>query len=127
MMRLAYLWTCPNSLLGAFCALLARGTGGRMAVHDGVLEASGGIIGTLLPRLPGGPDIVAITLGHVVLATTDSALDKTRNHERIHVRQYERWGPFFIPAYLASSAVALLQGGDPYHDNHFEREAFAHA
>jgi hypothetical protein len=44
---------------------------------------------------------VAITLGHVVLATTESALKKTRSHERVHVRQYERWGPFFIPAYLA--------------------------
>ena len=33
----------------------------------------------------------------------------------------------FIPAYLAASGLAFLQGRDPYHDNHFEREAFAHA
>ena len=40
------------------------------------------------------------------------------------MRQYERWGPFFLPAYLLSSLVALLLGRDPYLDNRFEREAF---
>jgi hypothetical protein len=125
-MRIAYLWTCPNSLLGVGCALLARTTGGELAIRDGVLEAWGGALAGILPRLPAATGVVAITLGHVVLATSQTELEKTRAHERVHVRQYERWGPFFIPAYLAASGVALLQGRDPYHDNHFEREAFAH-
>ena len=40
------------------------------------------------------------------------------------MRQYERWGPFFIPAYLLSSLVQLLRRRDPYLDNRFEREAY---
>jgi hypothetical protein len=41
------------------------------------------------------------------------------------VKQYERWGPFFIPAYLGSSAWMWLRGRDAYRDNPFEAEAFA--
>jgi hypothetical protein len=52
-------------------------------------------------------------------------LDHCRTHELVHVRQYERWGPLFVPAYLASSAIIWLRGGDPYRDNPFEREAYA--
>jgi tetratricopeptide (TPR) repeat protein len=47
-----------------------------------------------------------------------------REHERVHVRQYERWGPLFIPLYLAAAAIAWWKGLDPYRDNPFEREAF---
>jgi hypothetical protein len=43
----------------------------------------------------------------------------------VHVRQYERYGVLFFPAYLAASLAALASGGDPYVDNRFEREAFA--
>jgi hypothetical protein len=48
-----------------------------------------------------------------------------RAHEQVHVRQYERWGPFFVPAYLASSLWQGLCGRHLYRDNHFERPAFA--
>ena len=41
------------------------------------------------------------------------------------MRQAERWGPFFLPAYLVAGAVQLLQGRDPYRDNPFEVEARA--
>ena len=41
------------------------------------------------------------------------------------MRQYERWGPLFGPAYLLSSLVQLARGRRPYWDNHFEREAYA--
>jgi hypothetical protein len=40
------------------------------------------------------------------------------------VRQYERWGAFFFPAYLGSSLWQLVRGRDPYRHNRFEREAF---
>ncbi|HMO84113.1 MAG TPA: hypothetical protein PKC18_04240 [Lacipirellulaceae bacterium] len=56
-----------------------------------------------------------------------AALEACRAHELVHVRQYERWGPLFVPAYLACSAVIWLRGGDAYLDNPFEREAFAAA
>jgi hypothetical protein len=64
-----------------------------------------------------------LTLGHVVLARDLPALQQTRAHERVHVRQYERWGPFFLPAYAAASLWALSRGRHPYVDNWFEREA----
>jgi hypothetical protein len=41
----------------------------------------------------------------------------------MHVRQYERWGPFFPLLYLLASFEALIRGGDAYRDNRFEREA----
>jgi hypothetical protein len=65
----------------------------------------------------------AMTLGHVVIGRDARALELTRDHERVHVRQYESWGPFFVPAYLCAGACAFLQGGHPYFDNRFEREA----
>jgi hypothetical protein len=34
---------------------------------------------------------------------------QTRQHEHIHVRQCERWGPFFLPAYGVASVLALLR------------------
>jgi len=65
-----------------------------------------------------------MTLGHVVIARDQDLLDLTRNHERVHVRQCERWGPFFIPAYLIMSVVMKIRGLRAYEDNPFEREAF---
>jgi hypothetical protein len=92
---------------------------------SGVIEIEGPWLRLLLRRavlLRGGAR--AITFGHVVLAVDRHALDATRSHERVHVAQYERWGPFFIPAYLVASLVAWLRGGHPYLDNRFEREAY---
>ena len=66
-----------------------------------------------------------MTLGHVILGIDGATLDSARLHEQVHVRQYERWGPLFLPAYFASSLVQLLRGRRPYLDNHFEREAYA--
>ena len=69
----------------------------------------------------------AITFGHTVLARGPHELEVSRDHERVHVRQYERWGFFFIPAYLASSVWIWLRGGHPYLDNPFERQAYEEA
>ena len=68
-----------------------------------------------------------MTLGHVVIAQDLRSLNFTREHERVHVRQYEHWGPFFIPAYLLASLYARVTGKHPYFDNPFEREAFGRA
>ena len=76
-------------------------------------------------RLPASLRFEAITLGHVVLGLDTACLDGARAHEQVHVRQYERWGPLFVPLYLASSGWQWLRGGCPYRDNHFEREACA--
>lgn len=65
-----------------------------------------------------------MTLGHVVIGQTSAALDIARRHELVHVRQYERWGPLFLPLYGAFSLALWLRGRDAYRENPFEREAF---
>jgi hypothetical protein len=64
----------------------------------------------------------AMTLGHVVLSI-DAVDDELLAHELVHVAQYERLGPLFLPAYAAASLLALARGGDAYRDNAFEVEA----
>ncbi len=126
MTTLKRLWALPNTLIGLALVPLAVLTGARLHARDGALEISGGAIRWLLRRavpIPGGA--LALTLGHVVLGRDESALRACAAHERVHVRQCERWGPVFLPAYLASSLLALAAGRDPYRDNRFEREAFA--
>ncbi len=121
-----YLWALPTTSLGL--AFLVVGSAyGRMGtqVVDGVLELHGGLIEAFLrkgTRLPGGAS--AMTLGHVVLGRDGESLHRTRAHERVHVRQCERWGPLFVPAYLLASLVMYLNGSDAYLHNPFEREAF---
>jgi len=77
----------------------------------------------LLARMYPPMAIAAITFGHVVLAQAAEDLAQTREHERVHVRQYERWGLLFPLLYLGASLAAALRGADPYLDNRFEREA----
>jgi len=125
---LRYLWASPNTLFGLAWAVLARLTGGGWALHSGVVEVHGGLAKSILERLPfvkGGAS--AITLGHVVLARTQDALHTTRTHERVHVRQYERWGPLFLPAYVLAGLWQWARGNDPYRDNPFEVEAYSKA
>ena len=66
-----------------------------------------------------------MTLGHVIIGQNPYYLNAARNHEYIHVQQYERWGPFFVPAYLLSSLYLWVIKRDPYRDNPFEIEAYA--
>lgn len=122
----AYLWALPTTVVGLSCLVVAAAYGRvQTQVIDGVLELHGGWVTLFLRHgtlLPGGAS--AMTLGHVVLGRDASALDRTREHERVHVRQCERWGPAFIPAYLLASLAQFYRGGDAYRDNPFEREAF---
>ena len=121
---LAYGWALPCTALGLILVGAALTTGARVKVVDGVLEAHGGLLEPLLRRcvpLRGGAS--AMTLGHVVVGRDAHALHRTRAHERAHVRQAERWGPFFVPAYLVSSLVVAVRGGHYYRDNRFERDA----
>jgi hypothetical protein len=118
-----YAWAAPNTVIGLAVAALAL-RGGRVEVVDGCLEAHGPLLKWSLKHLtllPGG--IAAITLGHVIVACDLPALIATRQHERVHVRQYERWGPLFVPAYCVASLWAMATGRHPYLDNCFETDA----
>jgi hypothetical protein len=120
-----YLWASPNTCLGLLFLPLAWLSSGGAQVIEGVLEIHGGAVDFFLRRctlLKGGAS--AMTLGHVVLGRDRQCLDWSRAHERVHVRQYERWGPLFLPAYLLGSLYALLRGKQAYRDNPFEREAY---
>lgn len=61
----------------------------------------------------------AITFGHVILSV-DRLDEATLDHELVHVAQYEKWGPLFVPLYLLASLRALLGGGHFYRGNAFE-------
>jgi len=120
---LAWLWASPWTLLGLAIGGVGLLTGGGVQRRCGVIEFYGGAVTWFLKWFPIHP--TAMTLGHVVLGRVVDSLEECRLHELVHVRQYERWGPLFIPAYLACSAWIWLRGGDAYRDNPFEREAYA--
>lgn len=124
---LAYAWAAPYSTLGILFGLSALLFGAQAHVREGALEFGGGRLGALLSRLPAPFCFSAITFGHVILGVDHAALAACRAHEQVHVRQYERWGPLFVPAYLLSSLVQLVRGRRPYLDNRFEREACSRA
>ena len=99
--------------------------GGRVRFVDGVLEMHGRTIAWVLKHLiPISGGAGAMTFGHVVIGRDTERLDATRFHERVHVRQYERWGIFFYPAYLLSSFWLILRRRDSYLENPFEKEAY---
>jgi hypothetical protein len=121
---LAIVWAAPYTILGIVIGTIGVASGGQVRLEDGVLEYHGRFIRWALDQLP-LPGAQAMTLGHSVIARHQEALEVSRAHERVHVRQFERWGPFMGPAYLGCSAAQWMRGKDAYRDNPFEREAFA--
>jgi hypothetical protein len=122
---LKYLWASPATLIGLFAVGIGCITGARIQIARGAIEVHGGLVTKFLrhglPLLGAG---AAMTLGHVILGRDIECLDDCRNHEHVHVRQYERWGPFFLPAYILASLYLWVRGRDPYLDNPFEKEAY---
>ena len=120
----AYAWASPNTLIGILAGLLMSVLGASVGIVRGAIEFSGGLLGSWLASPAVACPYHAVTLGHVILATDQAALNLARDHERVHVRQYEQWGPFFLPAYFTSSLWQLMLGRRGYRDNYFERQAF---
>jgi hypothetical protein len=120
---LRYAWAFPATAVGLALLLIALAAGATMTTVAGTIEAGGGRIAHFITRLPRCMRFNAITFGHVILGIDHAALAECRTHERVHVRQYERWGILFFLLYLGSSFVQLLRGRNPYWHNHFEREA----
>jgi len=121
---LAMLWALPYTLLGLALGIIGLCTGGRARIRGCVIEFYGGSIKWLLQQFWFVEGAMAFTLGHTILGQTAAALDISRDHEMVHVRQFERWGPLMGPAYLGCSLVLWLTGRRPYRDNPFERQAF---
>jgi hypothetical protein len=118
------LWASPNTLLGLLIGGIGLIFGARVRRAGRAIEFHGGGVAWLLRCIPDGQFILALTLGHVVLGQTGASLDISRKHEAVHIAQYERWGPFMIPAYFLSSLAMWLIGKRAYRDNPFEREAY---
>jgi hypothetical protein len=121
---LAIIWAFPYTMLGLCIGMVGVCTGGHVRVRSRVIEFYGGGVNWLFQRLPRGQFTLAMTLGHIILGQTEASLDIAFDHEMVHVRQYERWGPFMGPAYLICMLVLWLMGHRPYRDNPFEREAY---
>jgi hypothetical protein len=119
------LWAAPCSAIGTVLAGLLLLAGGKAKWSCGALEVAYRENQAGCGRLARNLPFRGIVFGHVILAVTRDELLSIGAHERVHVRQYERWGPLFFFAYGASSLWQLLQGRGAYRDNHFEVQARA--
>jgi hypothetical protein len=119
----AYLWALPTTAVGLLFVVPTLLTGGRVRFERGAMELYGGFTGFFLRRCL-VIDASAMCIGHVILGRDRECLDHSRDHEHVHVRQCERWGPLMIPAYFLASFLAWRRGGHFYFDNRFEREAY---
>lgn len=122
---IGYAWAAPNTALGIVMGLVMLGLGGGVRVVAGVAEFHGGRAGRFFASLPSPFCFGAVTLGHVILGTCHKQLAALREHEHVHVRQYEQWGMFFLAAYALSSAWEVTHGRYGYRSNFFERQAYA--
>ena len=118
-----YLWAAPCSIAGLAIGTYAILSGAEAGIRDGTLQICGGRLAHHISRLPTRLRILAFTHGHVIYAIDREAMDANREHELVHVRQYERWGPLFPVLYVGSSLAQKWKGLDPYFMNWFEREA----
>jgi hypothetical protein len=125
-------WALPVSMLAIFLLPLALWRA-HWRVTGGALEITSPALGWFLRSawaraLSSGSGFAAATIGSVIVAGDEAALAGCRTHERVHVRQCERWGPLFPLAYVAAGLwVALKRRSlrSYYWDNPFEREARA--
>jgi hypothetical protein len=119
------IWAGPCSAVGLLLVVPALLLGGSARRIRGTLEVSWRADDAAPAWWERHLPFSAITFGHVIIGASPVRLAELRNHERVHVRQYERWGILFLVAYPLSSMVQLLKGRRPYWDNRFEVEAYA--
>ena len=123
---LKYVWVSPVTIPGLVAVGLTSLSGGSVQIVGGVVEACGGFSEWMITRGL-GRRVSCMTVGHVILGLDAESLGRARQHEHVHVRQYEKWGALFVPLYLGSSLVAWMRGKHYYRDNLFEREAYGKA
>jgi hypothetical protein len=98
----AALWSAPLTVVGLAVAL-ASGARPQWDADRRCLVATG----------VGGPSSAALrlvgaganTIGQVVLCRSDSPSRALLDHEAVHVRQAERFGPLLVPLYLWCNAI----------------------
>ena len=90
-----FAWTMPNTLLGLALGAL---TFQRPRIHGGAIvfdRAPRGLT-SVMPRL----HRTAMTVGFVIVSARPVE-GRLLVHERHHIEQSMRLGPFFVPVYLA--------------------------
>ncbi len=103
----SYAWASPNTAIGFAFGLLAVLFGAQLRPRQGVFEFSGGGLGRLFAAPWLACPFRAVTLGHVILGYgCGQRSTASRTHEQVHVRQYEQWGPLFLPAYCGLQPLA---------------------
>jgi hypothetical protein len=121
---LAYLWALPVTVIGLCLGLMSVISGGHWQLRGGVVEVTGGLAGWLLRGSRWWRGGAATALGHVILARDQDCLERSNAHERAHVRQFERWGVFLLPAYFLIGQWLALRGYDRHLDHPFEQQAY---
>ena len=120
-----YIWASPASAVGVCAACIVSLVGAEIKCVSGVLEISLAPRSAVLQSAVAFLPFAAITLGHIVVARNAQQQAALRAHERVHVAQYELWGPMFLVAYPLESMFQLLRGRKPYLENRFEIAARA--
>ena len=118
---------CRALLLGAdvytaLALLLLWAARAQVRYCGGVWLACGGALPWLLRHHPLGA-VAAAAMGRVVVAGDKATLRRHLRHERVHVRQFARWGLLFPALYVLELLRQVLRGKSPYWHNIFEREA----
>ncbi len=121
---LQILWASPWTLLGLLIAIICSPLSVKFIFYHGTVGCYGRGVALVLRRMPIAGGARAMTLGHTIWACDRLAFISTHPHELVHVRQYERWGPFFVPAYLICGVWLWWNSNEPYWDNPFEKEAY---
>ena len=124
---LRVLWALPCSVVGALLGMAIVALGGSARRVDHTIEVALAVEQPHTLVWARQFRFSAITLGHVIVGQSHEALAALRAHERVHVRQYELFGPLFFVAYPGASVWALIRGQCPYRGNHFEKQALAQA
>jgi hypothetical protein len=124
---LRVLWALPCSMVGGLLGIAVLAVGGSARRVDHTIEVALAVERQHTPAWARRLRFSAITLGHVIVGQSHEALAALRAHERVHVKQYELFGPLFLAAYPGASLWALIRGRCPYRGNHFEQQAFAQA
>jgi hypothetical protein len=115
------LWAAPLTAFGVVPALAVWLARGCVCWREGALDVHGPLASVVL-RWP-GLNFSAVTIGHIIIARDARCCASAGAHERVHVRQGERWGPLFPFAYCGAGLWQVLQGKRFYWDNPFEVEA----
>jgi hypothetical protein len=121
MKLLKILWALPLTLFGVFPALAVWLARGHVHCVQGALEVHGPLADWILRHR--NLNFTAVAIGHIIIGRDETCCTRARAHEHVHVRQGERWGPFFPFAYCLAGAAQLRRGKHFYWDNPFEREA----